>query len=147
MCLIIDANTVHKVFPSPSEAHQPVRRALDKKSAKMVYGGELRREYLKIKWFRPFLLRLDQAGSAKAIPDGEVDAQTASLVHAGGYESDDPHILALARVANVRLLCSDDDSLSTDFKDKRFLADPRGNVYRQASHAHLLRKHCAKSTH
>jgi hypothetical protein len=142
MCLIIDANVIHKVFPLPSADHQPVHDALANLKATMVYGGELRREYQKLLWFRPILRRLDQSGSAKVFPDKEVDAQTEETRNLGGYRSDDPHILALAIVTNVRLLCSEDQDLSTDFTNRAIIRDPRGSVYRRAAHVHLLRRHC-----
>jgi len=145
VCLILDVNILHEVFPSPSADHVAVNKALTNLRATMVYGGELRREYQRAGWFRPFLRRLDQQGSAKVVPDQEVDAQTEEIRLAGGYRSDDPHILALAIVAKVRLLCTDDDNLSTDFKDRQLINNPRGNVYRRASHEHLLRKHCPMS--
>ncbi len=144
MCLILDANIIHKVFPSPSADHQPVQEALTSLRVTMVYGGQLRREYLQIRWFRAFLRRLDQTGAAKIFPDDEVDAQTEAIRLAGGYLSDDPHILALAIVTNVRLLCSEDHNLSTDFTNGDIIRDPRGSVYRRAEHAHLLRRHCCE---
>lgn len=146
MCLIVDANIIHKVFPSPSADHRPVQQALTGLKAMMVYGGQLRREYLQIRWFRTFLRRLDQTGAAKVFPDDEVDARTEAIRRAGGYRSDDPHILALAIVTNVRLLCSEDQDLSTDFTNREIIRDPRGSVYRRAEHAHLLRKHCRQLT-
>src|SRR5690242_49595 len=109
MCLILDINILHKVYPNANEDHAPISRALKDKKATMVYGGKLRREYLKANWFRKFLRRLDQSGAAKIVPDQEVDLRTQAIASAGGYISNDPHILALAIVANVRLVCTDDD--------------------------------------
>lgn len=142
MCLIIDTNVLHKVFPSADADHQPIRRALAKRKATLVYGGELRREYLRSGKFTASLRRLDQSGAAKIFPDNEIDAKTQAIEQTGGYQSDDPHILALAIVTGARLLCSDDEALSADFKDKRLIDGPRGSVYRQARHVHLILKHC-----
>jgi len=142
VCLIIDANVVHRIFPSPSEDHRPIRDALANRAATLVYGGELKREYSRINWFRPFLRRLDQTGAAKIVPDSEVDAKSEALQVAGGYLSDDPHILALALITKVRLLCSEDNNLTMDFTNRDIINTPRGNVYRRAKHAHLIRKHC-----
>jgi PIN domain len=142
VCLIIDTNVIHRVFPSATADHRPVHKALASLRATMVYGGELRREYVRMAWFRAFLLRLDQTGAAKVFSDAEVDAQTERIRHAGGYRSDDPHILALAIVTNARLLCSEDDDLSRDFTNGAIIRSPRGSVYRRANQAHLLRRHC-----
>ena len=58
--------------------------------------------------------------------------------------SDDPHVLALARVSGVRLLYRADKDLIADFKDKRFIDNPRGRVYSSAANASLLaRSVCA----
>jgi hypothetical protein len=39
MCLILDSDIVHKVFPLPHTDFRPVFRALMEGSAKCVYGG------------------------------------------------------------------------------------------------------------
>jgi predicted nucleic acid-binding protein len=142
MCLIIDSNIVHKVFLSPDPDYQPLKKALDDRGATLVYGGELRREYLKMAKFIKRLRLLDQSGAAKIFPDALIDSHTGAVVAAGGYKSNDPHVLALAIVTGARLLCSDDDALSDDFKNKKLIDNPRGNVYRRAAHAHLISKHC-----
>lgn len=52
--------------------------------------------------------------------------------------SDDPHVLALARATGVRLLYTGDPGLIADFKDKKFIDQPRGKVYSSAANAQLL---------
>ena len=60
--------------------------------------------------------------------------------------SDDPHVLALARVSGARLLYTNDANLMADFKNKRLIDDPRGSVYTRAANAHLFRRAvCAPS--
>jgi len=142
MCLIIDANVVHKIFPEPTADFAPVHKAVVGGRARIVYGGELTREYQQMRHFHRLLLRLDQQGGARQVADSEVDAETARLHDAGLCASDDQHIVALARVSRVRLLCSEDDALTTDFRNPALLSHPRGSVYRRASHAHLIRRHC-----
>lgn len=146
MCLIVDANAVHKVFPAASAAYQPIEAALKSGRAKIVYGGELAREYARIEWFRRFLRILDQKGSARIVSDEQVDARTQALIQTNRCRSDDPHVLALALVSGARLLCSEDDDLCDDFKDREIIPHPRGSVFRQAKHVHLLRQHCRYGT-
>lgn len=143
MCLIIDANVVSLIFPNPSLDFLPVHRALVTGKARLVYGGQLTREYAAVKSFRRFLLLLDQRGSARQVPDTKVDEETERLRTAGVCKSNDHHVMALARVGGVRLLCSNDQDLSDDFKDVALLSRPPGSVYRRAEHAHLVRKHCS----
>lgn len=142
MCLIIDANVVHKVFPTPSGDFEPIHKAVIERRAWIVYGGKLTDEYQAIGKFWRILARLDQQGSARQVPNGAVVAETEALRRSGLCRSDDPHILALARVGRVRLLCSNDDDLAVDFTDRRILSDPRGNVYKRVEHSRLIRKHC-----
>lgn len=143
MCLIIDSNLVHAVFPLPSPAFSPVHNALLTGRARIVYGGQLTREYRQIRSFWRLLLQLDRQGRARQVSDNHVHAETERIRRSGLCCSDDAHILALARVGRVRLLCSEDNNLTTDFRNHRILANPRGNVYRRAEHAQLLRRHCS----
>ena len=68
-----------------------------------------------------------------------VNAEESLVVSTGLCVSDDPHIIALARVSGARTLCSNDNNLHTDFKNQRLLSHPRGGVYQNANHGHLLR--------
>jgi hypothetical protein len=56
----------------------------------------------------------------------------------GICESDDQHLLALARVAGARTLCTEDKPLMSDFKNASIIAAPRGRIYRDESHVSLL---------
>ena len=146
MCLIIDANVVHKVFSHPTADFAPVRDAIAQGRARIVYGGKLTTEYLRMDAFRRILLRLDQQGRARQVPSAQVEAETTRVARCGMCVSNDPHIIALALVAHVRLLCSEDDNLETDFTNTVLLRKPKGNVYKRAEHAHLIGKHCRKIT-
>lgn len=142
MCLIIDTDTIHRVFPTPCNDYAPIFRALNEKRARLVYGGQLKRDYEKTH-FRRLLLRLDQQGSARQVPDAEVDAQAKQLVESKVCRSNDQHILALAIVGRVRLLCTMDNDLAADFRNPLILNAPRGNIYRRGADAgRLLRRHC-----
>src|SRR2546428_267153 len=77
-------------------------------SATLVYGGKLKREYGQSLAVRRILLRMDQSGRAKQLPDNIVDAEETALLRAGVGVSDDQHVLALARKSAARLLCSHD---------------------------------------
>jgi len=142
MCLILDTDVVHLVYPRPFPQFVPVHRAVSGKSARLVYGGELRREYQRMQEFWRILYRLDQEGSARAVPDNAVDAEAQHISQTGLCGSNDPHIIALARVANVRLLCTDDRRLMSDFRNAALLSNPRGHVYTRATHADLIRTKC-----
>ena len=79
-------------------------------------------------------------GRAVVIPEERFAADEFSLRTRRELRSDDPHVLALARESGARLLYTGDRDLIADFKDKRFIDNPRGRVYSGAGNANLLAK-------
>src|SRR5437870_2282806 len=144
MCLIVDANVATQVFtPAPTPAFQPVWDAIDTGRAVAVHGGRLTDEYAAVASLRMLLLELERQGKVRQAPHEQVRAQTSRFANEGSLRSDDPHILGLAHVASVRLLCSHDKDLHSDFTNPSLLR-PAGSVYQQASHRHLIARHCRK---
>ena len=142
MCLILDANCLHKVFPSTDKEFLPIKIALANGSAKLVYGGKkLLAEYKRVDSAWRMIVALDKAGRTRKVNDAEVDALESELEIAGQLQSDDPHVIALAKISGVRLLCSHDKNLHTDFTNPHLL-QPRGNVYQEACHKKLIRQYC-----
>jgi hypothetical protein len=145
MCLIIDANVAGQLFAEGDvrTAFAPVLRALIGGDAKAVYGGKLTDEYRRLATFWRYLAALDRAGLARQLPREAVLAETERLESERRCRSNDHHVIAIARVGRVRLLCSYGTTLHEDFKDKALLDDPRGSIYQDPSQAHLIREHCA----
>ena len=145
MCLIVDVNIAHKVLISKDDSDFfPVREALfttKKPPATLVYGGKLYIENTN-RECRLAIQELDRAGRTRLISSMKIEAEVLKLEELRLCRSNDIHILALARVANVRLLCSQDEALAKDFTSKEIIDKPRGNVYRKASHHRLIVKHC-----
>jgi hypothetical protein len=148
MCLIIDNNIVHRVLVTENdEAYGDLHRKLfhpTKRTCRIVFGGELAREYARSSRLVTVLVGLVRAGRARRISDGAVDALTDTLTREGRLKSDDPHVVALALLANVRLLCSEDNNLCADFRSAQIVTKPRGNIYRDPSHSELLRRKCSQ---
>ncbi len=142
MCLILDVNIIPQVFPVPSGDFEPVFEAVTSGHVKLVYGGKLTREYERIGWFRKLLVILDRQGSAVQVSCSMVDDETETVTSCGHCVSDDQHIVALARIGKARLLCSNDDALTTDFRNPVLISKPRGKVYKRREHANLLRIKC-----
>ncbi len=146
MCLIVDVNVAREVFSDTEEPDfAEIRKALFQSKAPLVhivYGGLLREEYLRIEQVRRALVILDRAGRARQVPDAEVRAETDLVEAIRLCVSNDTHIIALARVAGVRLLCSRDQALHTDFNNKKLIDKPGGKVYQSASHKHLIKRFC-----
>ena len=152
MCLIIDANISSIVFlPSRDTNFKCIKTALFGKKrpvAIAVYGGKLFEEYPNS--VLDALEELDRRGRARLISNELIDKEIAAVIEIGACVSNDAHIIALARASDVRLLCTDDDNLATDFKNKALIDIPRGSVYRprgrsntQSNCRKLLKKCCS----
>ena len=140
MCLIVDTNVASAFFCERAAQYDEILNAVVKGRCCIYYGGALRREYAKSKAILVQVLALDRAGRAKVLPDKEIDELSETFKD--GCKSDDPHVIALAVISNCRLLCTNDQLLEQDFTDPRLLARPRGNIYKNASHRDLIRRHC-----
>jgi predicted nucleic acid-binding protein len=139
MCIIIDTNVVHLLLDQTNQDLTPVRESLDKGEICLYYGGKLLTEYYNVTEMRRWIITLDKAGKAKQsnMSDYSRELNTVSNI---GHVSDDEHILALARVFNARLLCTNDNALMVDFKDKKIIPQ-RGKIYKKASHKNLIKKY------
>lgn len=139
MCIIVDANRCAPFYNQPpaSEA-QPVLDWLLLGEGGLVIGGRLKDEHLRAKpgESQRLWLALKRAGRLYEVERSSVDAEEARL--SGQTESDDPHVVALARLSGARLLYSEDQKLWKDWKNKRLLDRPRGSIYRGMKHSRLL---------
>jgi len=137
MCIIIDANRA-AAFANADPSAAPIAAWLKKPQARLAIGGsKLAREYRAVAKFVAVLAALDTAGRVRRYKDQDVnDAQDIVQLEAN-LTSDDPHIIALARVSGARVLYSLDVALHQDFRSPSLLR-PRGRVYQNAGHAHLL---------
>lgn len=146
MCMIVDVNVASKVFflpedPDFCEVHESLFTG-KMPNAKIVFGGHLGVEYSQSGKIRKMVLQLAAAGKAMRIDDHAVNNEQVQIANSGLCRSDDPHIIALARVSAVRLLCSHDRNLHSDFTNHLLLSNPRGKVYQNRSHTNLLRRFC-----
>lgn len=147
MCLIIDVNVAHKILlanddPDFKDVHECLFTG-KMPHARMAYGGKLAREYLNNHKIRRVLVELDRAGRAWKVDDSLIEREIEWVVTSGLCQSDDEHIIGLARVSGVRLLCSHDQSLHIDFTNKALLDKPRGKVYQTKKHKKLLTEFCS----
>jgi hypothetical protein len=140
MLLIIDSNCFAAALSNiPDVEFVPLLNSVRTGKRGIAYGGTtLLQEYKRVATAWGLLLKLDQAGRAKLFPSGAVDQMALHISGLGILVSDDAHIVALALVSGARLLCSRDGRLHTDFTNPAVIRKPRGKVYQNSSHSHLL---------
>lgn len=139
MCVIVDANLAAVVFgPSCPSDYVPLRNALLDNRARLPIGGRLRLEYSRIGAAMEFLRVLDEAGVSVRYNDDAVDSATTAVTKTYLCASDDPHIIALARLSGSRILCTNDQKLIRDFKN-RALISPKGRIYSNSRHGSWFR--------
>ena len=134
MCAILDANC-YGIFRNPNnEDMRPVRKWLDNKNGKIIYSNakKFKREWEKGGMDR-WIKERQRAGLLKLAPPG---VQEKANELKGKMRSDDAHIIALALVAEIKLLVSHDNKLIGDFKKHV----TQGKVYKTKQHEHLLTK-------
>lgn len=132
MCLILDANKFSDYVNPDNIDMEPVRRWMRSKG-KMVYSPteKLKQELDRHEKMRQQFDRYRENNSLRQYPAQDVETVKNTLPV---LQSDDPDIIALARVAGVKLLVSGDTDLHADFKSV-----VGGRVYQTRSHRALLR--------
>ncbi len=115
---------------------QPLWNWLENKNGKIAYTNTRKFDE---EWERggvtDLIKLLKQAEKLKEIPAPDVQEKENEL--RGKIVSDDPHIIALAIVADVTVLVSSDQALHRDFKNRNLVG---GKVYQNKKHARLLTK-------
>ena len=138
MCIVVDANMFGAFKDPANENMESVWNWLRKKNGKIAYSNTRKFEE---EWERggmtSLIKLLRQSGQLKEIPPQEVEAKENELNRIDTIRSDDPHIIALAIIANVKVLVSNDRTLHEDFKNRNLVG---GRVYQTKSHSRLLRK-------
>ncbi len=135
MCIILDANCFHKLLDPENQDMLPVRKWLDNKNGKIVFSPtkKFEEEWMKGKMEKQ-LKTWRSKGKIKLADKTKVDKKSNELQRK--IKSNDPHIIALAMVAGVKVLISEDQNLHEDFKNKSLVG---GSIYQNKDHEHLLR--------
>jgi hypothetical protein len=132
--LIVDANILGIFFQN--QDFKPIHKAFKEKRWQLSFGGTKQlEEYARV--YVAFTLILELQRSGRAFKEDTEEIDKCETVNVSVCKSDDPHIIALAQISGARLLCSHDEGLASDFTNAK-LIKPRGKVYKNASHAHLL---------
>ena len=135
MCAILDTNCIGKFIKGTNEDIKPVRHWIYRKNGKIVYSAT---EKFRAEWkgskARDLMKELQRRSKFIEVPTRDVEEREDELKEI--IKSDDEHIIALALVAKVKVLVSDDNKLIADFKEHVV----QGRVYKTKSHKHLLTK-------
>jgi len=134
MCLILDTNKYGDFLDPENRDMEPVRRWMRLGKGKMAYSPteKMRSELNRHSRMREQMDRFRETDKLKLVPSDEV---TKAMNGLPDLQSDDPHIIALATVAGVKLLVSGDTNLHIDFKNI-----VGGNIYQTRSLQHLLKR-------
>ena len=133
MCMIVDANVLGMFLrQSKNPDTAPIHEWLQRGWGSIVYSTGGRFETDIDARNRERLAGLVRAGRAKLAPWERVAPHESEFRN---IRSDDPHILALARAAGVRLLYTRDGRLRRDFRDENLIG---GTIYRDRRDTRLL---------
>lgn len=148
MCAIVDASVANQLWEcGGTPAGQAFRKAVEQGKVPLVTGGSQCDELMRSgEQMRHWLAALQSAGRLTRVDDEQVNLRCreicdASATDGGLYVSDDPHVIALAQVSGARLLYTNDQRLTEDFKKKRLIDTPRGRVYSTRRQGELKRSH------
>ena len=140
MCMILDNNTWGDFLKKKSDM-QPIHNWLQKKNGKLVYSNHRGFKELSGK-YRKRLIEYRRAGKANLVPGEKVEKEIKKIKENHNIEqSDDHHILGLAKASNVTVLCTKDRLLQGYFKEII-----GGSIYQNKTHQHLLTSALCAST-
>ena len=144
MCAILDNDVRHQVFgDSQTEAGKFFLDWLTskKKRGVLVVGGKLLQELADSPKFNEWLQEAQQAGRTRRISDQEVNNETENLRKQKICQSNDEHVLALARVSGARLLFTNDQDLKNDFTNHQIIKGVPGRVYTTVQNRNVTSVH------
>lgn len=135
MCIILDTNLYRDFINENNEDMKPVRVWMNHKGGKIAYSpvGKIKQELESYPKMKEKFEIYNEAGKLKVFPKEKVEREKKRLK---GLTSDDPDIIALAKISNVKVLATKDKKLHTDFKE---IID-KGKIYQNKDHEHLLEK-------
>ena len=128
VCLIVDANVAKEFLAKPGAITEWLLGSRGR--PRLVAAGKLKDELFKLESVRRVLVQLERAGRLRSIDDAALSRDVKTLTAEGFCQSNDHHVLALARVSGARTLATLDQALSNDFGNAAIISKPRGKVYR-----------------
>lgn len=136
MCIILDVNCFTEFKNENDQNMAPVRKWFNQENSKIAYAPtqQFREEWEQVSDAKRRQLKTwSRAGKLKMESKKKVENEIQNVKDR--IKSDDPHIIALARVAKVKVLVSHDQDLHRDFTNPQLVG---GKVYQTEAHSHLL---------
>ena len=137
MCLIIDANRGGD-FANLQDPYLLPLLSWVRKGGKIVSGGKLELELSKIGIMREMMLEWSRRGNLVRIPSASVQSEIDALCP---IKSDDPHVVALARLSGARLIVTEDKKLIADLKNSSVVGFRRKIYKKDGSKPENIRNH------
>ncbi len=134
MCLIIDANLCSVVLKKTGDiSFKKLRETIFSNRLTLIHGGKLTKEY-DVAGVLGVIALLAQSGRAIKVSEALIEAELVKIESL--CTSNDDHVIALARADRhrARVLCTNDQALRTDFKNKALIDSPRGTIYSPTRH-------------
>ena len=113
MCVIIDANVASSMFGDQQTLHEKLLLNWVMKGRSVIYGGQLKKELLRIESFKKWASEALISGRLKD-ESNKINSEMKKLKNLKS-KSNDLHIIALAKASEARLLYSKDKPLQRDF--------------------------------
>jgi|SRR5882724_259950 len=146
MCLLIDSCSLSVVFNNRNSKHkefEPVYKFINEGKGTLVYGGtRYLAELAKAERYLKLFIEFTKSQKARLLNKAAVDAaeqEVRALAAKKGFN--DPHIVAIVRVAHCRLVCTSDSASIPFLKDKALY--PKGakrpKIYCGLAQRRLLR--------
>lgn len=139
MCAIVDANVVGDVFGvNRTPVGADFLDWLETPRARLAVGGKLLDELAKHASFVKWAETAIADGRVRRVHRKEVETAEARLPKAQ-IRSDDPHVIALARISGARILYSKDGDLCDDFRNSGLVPRPQGRILPRGESANARR--------
>jgi len=133
MCVVIDMNTLSRVFDQENKEHsefKPVLDWIEEGKGRIVYGGS---KYLleleKMTHYRRLLINYGKRRRTIKLDDYKVDQKEKEIKEKNQHpDFNDTHIVAIIIVSRCRLLCSKDSSSYPFIQDKKLYPSKFGKI-------------------
>ncbi len=129
MCIILDINQWGD-FLSKKDDMKPIHDWLKKRNGKLIYSNH--KDFKELKPYRRKLEEYKRSGQSREANIDKVENEI-QKIDRSLLQSDDIHILGLAKAEGVKILCTRDKKLHKDFKEII-----GGNIYQKKEHQDLL---------